>query len=359
MTFLPGCSPHSNYPFALHDTQNLPWGYTVSNGTMVLHSVECTRTVDSGKGEVCGACEKLQDSTLLQKISERIKDGTVSDSIPFAYRSIAQLRATLKHKDDLINFFRLRGLNQAKSLVVRSNSLAEYKRFMVAISKGTYGNVERLIRIGLNQHRSISVILQNYYNASKGMYQPKSYTEEEDMKGLLLFKLGGNRVAGIAHRALGLPAVSTLRTRAIMPALIPSHATPTVDEVAKNIESCFESIADLLDGKNVVHQVGMFDEIAIEKRVRWDELSNFFLGLCREHGGNTSLEFNSLDDLDELFGSLERKEVHYAAEVGFSTYWWTFISRSIFGTGNCLRPRTSQRRDENLCRPSCPHIGRL
>lgn len=345
MNFPPGSSPHSNYPFALHDTQNLPWGYTVSDGVMVLHSVACTRTVELKAKAVtsCDACQRLAESTILQNINKRIEDGTVSDSIPFSYRSIAQLQATLKHKDKIINFFRLRGLNQARSLVARSHSLAEYKRFMVAIAKGTYGNVERLIRIGLNQRRSISVILRNYYDASKGIYQPKSYTEEEDMKGLLLFKLGGNRVAGIAHRALGLPAVSTLRTRAIMPPLIPSHAMPTVIEVTKNIEACFESIADLLDGKNVVHQVAMFDEIASEKRLRWDEQSNFFLGVCREHGSNTSLEFNSVDDLEELFGSLERKEVHYAAEVRrIKNEFSRYISRSNFGTGNRVRPRTSQ-----------------
>jgi hypothetical protein len=35
--------------------------------------------------------------------------------------------------------------------------------------------------------------------AAEGYYNPKSFTEEEDMKALLLWKLGGNRVAEINH----------------------------------------------------------------------------------------------------------------------------------------------------------------
>jgi len=37
--------------------------------------------------------------------------------------------------------------------------------------------------------------------------------------------------------------------------------------------------------------------LAIEKRPRWDDKSNKFLGVCREHGHATSLEFTNEDDL--------------------------------------------------------------
>lgn len=313
LQFPAGLSPHSNYPFSLHDTQNLPWNYTVSNGVMTLYSVGCKTEV--AKGSICIPCQDLKESNILKGISKRIDEGKISDRLPYAYRSMAQLQASLKHKDGVIDFFCLRGLNQARSLLVHSRSLAEHKRFMVAIASGKDVNISRLIGIGLRQNRSIAAITQSYHAAAKGMYQPKSYTEEEDMKGLLLFKLGGSRVAGIAHRAMGLPSVSTLRSRVVMPALIPSHAQPTAMEVMKNIESCFEVIQDMLDQKNVVHQVAMFDEIAMEKRLRWDEKTNFFLGVCREHGKQTSLEFNGMEDMEELFGCMERKEIHIAAEV--------------------------------------------
>jgi hypothetical protein len=63
----------------------------------------------------------------------------------------------------------------------------------------------------------------------------------------------------------------------------------------------------------------MFDELATEKRVRWHDKTNTFIGVCRQHGSKISLRFDSQDDLDELFRALETTElrdaVHYAGEV--------------------------------------------
>jgi len=58
-----------------------------------------------------------------------------------------------------------------------------------------------------------------------------------------------------------------------------------------------------------------FDEVATEKRARWDPKTNFFLGICREHGHRTSLEFNNEGDMQEVFHCLDDGEIHYAAEV--------------------------------------------
>jgi hypothetical protein len=64
----------------------------------------------------------------------------------------------------------------------------------------------------------------------------------------------------------------------------------------------------------------MFDELATEKRIRWDDKTNNFLGVCRQHGRRVSLQFNHENDLEELFRHLEtddeRQAVHYAGEVG-------------------------------------------
>jgi hypothetical protein len=45
----------------------------------------------------------------------------------------------------------------------------------------------------------------------------------------------------------------------------------------------------------------MFNELATEKRIRWDSKTNHFLGICREHVHNTSTEFVNKDDMEELF----------------------------------------------------------
>jgi len=65
----------------------------------------------------------------------------------------------------------------------------------------------------------------------------------------------------------------------------------------------------------MVHAVLMFDELAIEKRPRWDDKSNKILGVCCEHGQGTSLDFTSEDDLDALWEELKSDQIHLAHEV--------------------------------------------
>ncbi|KAG6807947.1 hypothetical protein H0H92_005919 [Tricholoma furcatifolium] len=100
-----------------------------------------------------------------------------------------------------------------------------------------------------------------------------------------------------------------------MPPIIPSAGSPRAVEVQKNFEATFKSVHDLLVEEKVVHQVLMFDEIAIEKRIRWDHRTNLFLGLCREHASKVSLEFTTEQDMEEVFQAVHLGEVHVAAEA--------------------------------------------
>jgi hypothetical protein len=138
------------------------------------------------------------------------------------------------------------------------------------------------------------------------------------MKAFLLWKLGGNRVAEINHRANNAPSVSYLRTRSTVPPIIPSHEQPTVEQVTANVEATFDGVLDVIHDENsskFIQTVLMFDEIATEKRIRWDPKTNYFLGLCREHAHNTATEFVNEDDMEELFQKLDDGEVHHAGEV--------------------------------------------
>lgn len=315
-----GQSPSSTYPFALHDKMNLPWDYSVSNGMMKLYARTCELYMpinDDGAVDAetaCQHCQNLVSNTILQGICRRAIEGVLENS-NYAYNGFAGMVEILQRKNTVIETLRLRGLNSARRLIGQAASLSDHNRFMVAIASGKYERVDRLVRVALSHKRGIRGIISLYHSAAVGVYQPKSYTEEDDMRGLLLWKLGGNRVAQIAHRSLGLPGITTLRNRSIMPPIIPSPGTPTIIEIQKNIEACFESISEILLGQKVVHQILMLDEIATEKRLRWDHSTNHLLGVCREHAMRVNLEFNSEDDLEEVFGSLDSGEVHYAAEV--------------------------------------------
>jgi len=50
----------------------------------------------------------------------------------------------------------------------------------------------------------------------------------------------------------------------------------------------------------MIHAVIMFNKISVEKCPHWDDKTNKILGVCHEHGQDTSLEFTSEEDLETL-----------------------------------------------------------
>ena len=226
----------------------------------------------------------------------------------------------LHRKTQQIDFYRFHGLNQAKKLLYKAAALSEQKRLVTAIASGKVQRVDRIISIGLRQKKGIWGLLASFEAAAQGYYQPKSFTEEEDMRALLLWKLGGNRVAQINHRAQDAPSITYLRTRSTVPPIIPSHANPTMDQVQSNVNATLRSVLDVLHGQigvgaNVVHAVVMFDKLATEKCIRWDPKTNYFLGVCRQHAYKALMEFINEGDLEELFRRLDDGDIHYAPEV--------------------------------------------
>ena len=65
----------------------------------------------------------------------------------------------------------------------------------------------------------------------------------------------------------------------------------------------------------IKHQVLMLDELAVERRVRWDDSGNRFQGMCREHNHRIPLDFTSERELELLCDAIEKDEVHLASEV--------------------------------------------
>ncbi|KAG6905140.1 hypothetical protein DXG01_004635 [Tephrocybe rancida] len=307
-----GQSPHTSYPFAIHDSLPTPWDYTVSNDVMTLHAHACDRNPGSNKS--CAPCQSLEENSIIKGILKRMKHG-ILESTNYMFHGFSSLNGVVQRRNTQIRYLQLQGLNQARKLIGQGEVLSDYKRFGLAIASGRYERVDRLMHIALKQRRGIRGILTMYEAAASGVYKPKSYTERDDMRGLLFWRLGGIRLAEIAHRSLDLPGMTTLRTRTIVPPIILSPSKPTIHEVQKNTKATFESIKAFLDGHQVVHQVLMFDEIATEKRIRLDRKLNMFLGVCRQHGGKTALEFNTEEDLEELFQCLDDGEIHAAGEA--------------------------------------------
>ena len=318
--FPDGKSPHSAYPLALHDTSTLPWTCKFDERGLTLFAQSCLGQPGEHSAS-CQPCRNLAKNRSLDRVLTRMKDG-VHANVPYAYHDFSGLQEIINRKNQQIEFYRFRGLNQAKKLLGKVAALSEQKRLLMAIASGEVQRVDRIISIGLLQKKGARGLLASVLAAAQGHYRPNSYTEEEDMRALLIWRLAGNRVAGIYQKSQGGPSVSYLRTRSIVPAIIPSHEQPTMEQVKANVQSSLESVLEIIQkqiGGKVLHTVVMFDELATEKRIRWDPKTNYFLGVCRQHAHKTSMEFINEGDLEELFrrldSSSESEKVHYAGEV--------------------------------------------
>ena len=73
-----GRTPHSSYPFGLHDQLNDPWDYSVTNGVLVLRSRKCTPDVTLDSEEHCQHCRSLMEDANIQGILRRMEIGVQS-----------------------------------------------------------------------------------------------------------------------------------------------------------------------------------------------------------------------------------------------------------------------------------------
>lgn len=306
-----GASPHSAYPFGLHDELGDPWDYSVTKGVLVLRSRACSTTESDRK---CRDCEELENNPNLRGVLERMERG-VKQSTQLVYHGIGGLVKIIRGKTGQVRALKLNKLNTAKKLVRKGAALDAYKELLMALGSGNMQRVDRFIRACRDRKRGVHGMLDILVSAGTKVYRTQNFTEEDALQGLLLWRLGGARVAGIAHRSMGLPSLNTLRRRTIIPTLLASSGQPTRVEIEKNIAACFESINELVGNGRVVHQVLMFDELKVEERPRWDDKTNMIVGICREHGSNTSLEYNSKQEVELLIHSIQKDIVHLATEV--------------------------------------------
>jgi hypothetical protein len=75
----------------------------------------------------------------------------------------------------------------------------------MAMSKGSVNRLDALLRAGINRGVGVRGMLEMLDHAQKGLYKPNNFTEEEMSHGLLFLRLGGARVASLAHQSLSGP----------------------------------------------------------------------------------------------------------------------------------------------------------
>ena len=133
--------------------------------------------------------------------------------------------------------------------------------------------------------------------------------------GLLFLRLGGARVASLAHQTLSVPTLSTLcygsAANSTVTSLSPSAGFPTHSKVQSNLRAAFKKSR----GDSGCGYVIMIDEIKVEERLRWDPSTNKIMGLCREHTEHVGLDFCSISNARAVVHGILQGEIHHASEV--------------------------------------------
>lgn len=132
LKFPPGETPHSSYPYMLHDTVSLPWSFQVWDGIMALRASSCTGKATS-KSPSCRPCSDLQTNFNLLSIKHHIDHG-VHENAPFAYNGLGGMMEIARRKGRQNDLQRIRKRNLARKLLGREGKIDEYKKMVLALS---------------------------------------------------------------------------------------------------------------------------------------------------------------------------------------------------------------------------------
>jgi hypothetical protein len=106
-------------------------------------------------------------------------------------------------------------------------------------------------------------------------------------------------------------STSSIENDASFASSLSCEVSPSSDE---NIQACIDSCPEE-DSPLIVHQVLMLDEIAIERRARYDDRTNKAVGVCQQHGYKVPLDLETEKDLEVLCEGLKSRKVHFAGDV--------------------------------------------
>ncbi|KAF8264280.1 hypothetical protein EI94DRAFT_1703360 [Lactarius quietus] len=298
----PGQTGIGAYPFLLHTEEHMPWEFSSHCGSLLLHARKCeNRNLD--KDGLCEPCRALLSNTKFRNVLSRIEDG-VNENAPYKFHRLSSLTEIARKKDCTIDLFCLRRTNDGKKLVGREGTITMHHQVLLAMSSGKIPRLDRILCVASDHHMSVAAILDLIRKVGCGIYHPKGFDEDEDLQTLLFLRLGGQRVAVIAHHMFGIPAPSTVRRRTMIPPLICSPSYPLVRDLEANLVAAFDSLSPNLAARGRLHAVLMLDEIAQETRPRWCDRTNQILGWCQEHTKGKCMDFNSIADVELLFGEM-------------------------------------------------------
>jgi hypothetical protein len=242
----------------------------------------------------------------------------VEEKTNYAYLGFGELVERCRRKDRQIDTLRVTTFSSTRGLKYRARVVDTHKKLLLLVGSQNIPRLQVVVGRLMARNASAESILNVVKQAALGVYKPKGYLEEEKLLGFLMMKVGGAKVAKIASAGFSGPSVSTLRRFHIADPLVASAGDPSYHDVVANIKASFSTTGTFAFDSAAAKQLGyvlMIDEVKCELRLRWDASTNRIIGLCREHSNQLSTEFNTLEDLETVYGALQRGDVHRVTEV--------------------------------------------
>ncbi|KAJ7460136.1 hypothetical protein FB451DRAFT_1045409, partial [Mycena latifolia] len=220
-----------------------------------------------------------------------------------------------RQRTEQVRGLKLRTLTDTRTIMRKMTTIDNHKELTMAIASGKMSRVSSVLSAGRRNGAGVKGLVELCGRACDGKYNPAPEQKGIHL-GLTLMRLGGTRLAQIGHRALGLPSISTLRRNTVIRPLRPSAGIPTVPDIEYNIDACLDASPDPdADHPRIIHQILMLDEIATEKRARYDDRTNMVVGVCRQHGHKLPLELKTEGDLNALCDGVREGKAHLAGEA--------------------------------------------
>ncbi|KAH9928182.1 uncharacterized protein B0H18DRAFT_857228, partial [Fomitopsis serialis] len=198
--------------------------------------------------------------------------------------------------------------------------LSDYERFKALIASGDVEGTDRLVRVAIKNHRSISEICNRMIRATLGLYNVKSFTRKHYDLMRLTGALGGPKLQFAVADALQLPGISTTRAHSLVLLIEACLGFPILAEFLHNLGALdsagvlWESSSNGSRQRRRGFQI-MVDELALEERPRYDSRRDAVLGMARETSHEVDLSVLTLENLEAAADALEDGSMAVAKEA--------------------------------------------
>jgi hypothetical protein len=193
----------------LHIEEHIPWEFASRHGSLLLCAHNCEdRNLDNDG--LSWPCQSLLSNDRFRKTLARMQDG-VREYTPYKYYRLASLAEITRKKEHIIEMYCTRCINDMQKLLGREGVIALHHQVLLAMSTGKIPRVDRILRVASERRMSVVAILEMLRKAGRGIYWPKGFEKEEDLQTLLFLRLGGQRVAEIAHCIFGIPVMNSIQ----------------------------------------------------------------------------------------------------------------------------------------------------